>query len=101
MVVNPFPTTTGLTGTSPGTGQVQLIATVDCSSPCKASDLNGINVTFKEGGAVVGTIAVNGSGKATLNLTGASAAGHTYTATFVGDTDHATSTSTSVTVTLT
>ena len=73
--------------TSPSYGQqVVLTATIQ-SSPSQTGALTPTgNVTFKDGGTTIGTVAVSG-GVATLNITTLITGTHSITASYAGDTN--------------
>ena len=94
VTAQPAATTTGLTSssTTPATGSsVTLTATM---SPSAATG----TVTFYDGGISIGTGTLSG-GVATYTVSAITVGGHSYTATYGGSANYATSTSSAVTVT--
>jgi hypothetical protein len=92
-------TTTALTSSANPSvfGQsVTFTATVTVNSPGTGTIPAGETVTFKDGGAAIGTGTTNASGVATFATSTLSVATHTITAVYTGDTNFATSTSTAV-----
>jgi len=93
QTVNQAGTTTAL-GSSSSTSafgqQVTFTATVQ---PSTGSGTPTGNVTFKDGGATVGTSALNGSGVATFSTSSLSVGSHSITAQYNGDSNYSGSTS--------
>jgi len=92
-------TTTALTSSANPSvfGQsVTFTATLTLNSPGTGTIPAGETVTFKDGGAAIGTGTTNASGVATFATSTLAVATHTITAVYTGDTNFATSTSTAV-----
>jgi len=99
QVVNPAPTATALASApNPSVfGQsVTFTATVTVSSPGAGAIPAGETVTFKDGPNTLGTGLTNASGVATFTTSALTAATHSVTAVYAGDTSFATSTSSAV-----
>ncbi|MGD0796992.1 MAG: Ig-like domain repeat protein [Acidobacteriaceae bacterium] len=95
VTASPAATTTALSAssTTPMAGtSVTLTAT---TSPSAATG----TATFYDGGISIGTGTLNGSGVATFTVTAIAGGAHSYTATYGGSTNYATSTSSAVAVT--
>ena len=79
--------------TTPTFGQQVVFTAALQTSPLATGALNPTgNVQFKDGGTVIGTVAVSG-GIATLNITSLTTGTHSITAKYVGDANFLTSTS--------
>jgi hypothetical protein len=76
---------------------ITLIATV---SRVNTGAIPGGTVTFKEGGATLGTATLDGSGVATFTVKGANVGSHTYTADYSGEAGRYKASSGTVTVTI-
>ncbi len=77
---------------------VTFTATVTANAPGSGTPTG--TVTFKDGSTILGTVHVDGSGIATLNISNLSVGSHSITAVYAGDTNFTTSTSSALTQTV-